>query len=87
MEFSNDVRSTKKFFFFQTLMNEYSANLSVIVCAFFEFIIIGYVYGFNNFMEDIRMMLGRRPLEPYWLFTWCVSGPIITLVMKKNLLV
>jgi hypothetical protein len=26
-------------------MNEYSANLSVIVCAFFEFIIIAYIYG------------------------------------------
>ena len=38
--------------------------------------------GFNKFMEDIRMMLGRRPLEPYWFFTWCISGPIITLVRK-----
>ena len=26
-------------------MNEYSANLSVIVCAFFEFIIVAYIYG------------------------------------------
>jgi hypothetical protein len=36
--------------------------------------------GFNNFMEDVRMMLGKRPLEPYWFFTWCISGPILTLV-------
>ncbi|CAF1230475.1 unnamed protein product [Rotaria sp. Silwood1] len=62
-----------------TLMNEYSANLSVIVCGFFEFIIIAYIYGFNKFMEDIRMMLDKRPLEPYWFLTWCISGPIITL--------
>jgi hypothetical protein len=34
-------------------------------------------------MEDIRMMLDRRPLEPYWFFTWCISGPIITLVCQK----
>jgi hypothetical protein len=80
-------------------MNEYSANLSVIVCAFFEFIIIAYIYGlvskdiilnvfiyffvhvgFNKFMEDVRIMLNRRPFEPYWFFTWCISGPIITLV-------
>lgn len=33
------------FFLRQTLMNEYSANLSVIVCAFFEFIVIAYIYG------------------------------------------
>jgi hypothetical protein len=36
--------------------------------------------GFNNFMEDIQMMLGKRPLEPFWFFTWCIAGPIITLV-------
>ena len=42
--------------------------------------------GFNNFMEDIRMMLGRRPFEPYWFFTWCISGPIITFVRKHLLL-
>ncbi|CAF1064259.1 unnamed protein product [Rotaria sordida] len=64
-----------------TLMNEYSSNLSVIVCAFFEFIIIAYIYGFNKFMEDIRMMLDKRPLEPYWFLTWCISGPIITLIV------
>ena len=36
--------------------------------------------GFNNFMEDIRMMLNKRPLEPFWFFTWCISGPILILV-------
>ncbi len=79
-------------------MNEYAANLSVFICAFIEFVLIGYIYGnkyksevrlnyffllfpgFNNFMEDVRMMLGKRPLEPYWFFTWCISGPILTLV-------
>lgn len=30
------------------------------------------------------MMLDRRPLEPYWFFTWCISGPIITLVSIKK---
>ena len=39
--------------------------------------------GFNNFMEDIRMMLDKRPLEPYWFFTWCISGPIITFVSNE----
>lgn len=34
-------------------------------------------------MEDIRMMLDRRPFEPYWFFTWCISGPIITLVREE----
>ncbi|CAF1329947.1 unnamed protein product [Rotaria sordida] len=64
-----------------TLMNEYASNLSVFACAFIEFILIAYIYGFNNFMEDIRMMLGKRPLEPVWFFTWCISGPIITIII------
>ncbi|CAF1299631.1 unnamed protein product [Rotaria sordida] len=63
------------------LMNEYAVNLSLIICGFLEFVVIDYIYGFNNFMEDIRMMLGKRPLEPYWFFTWCISDPIITLVL------
>ncbi|CAF4851966.1 unnamed protein product [Rotaria sp. Silwood1] len=64
-----------------TLMNEYASNLSVFACAFIEFVLIAYIYGFNNFMEDIRMMLGKRPLEPYWFFTWCISGPLVTLII------
>ncbi|CAF4968439.1 unnamed protein product, partial [Rotaria sp. Silwood1] len=64
-----------------TLMNEYASNLSVFACAFIEFVLIAYIYGFNNFMEDIRMMLGKRPLEPFWFFTWCISGPLVTLII------
>ncbi|CAF3356088.1 unnamed protein product [Rotaria socialis] len=70
-----------------TLMNEYASNLSVFVCAFIEFVLIGYIYGFNNFMEDIQMMLGKRPLEPFWFFTWCISGPIITLIVLFSMVV
>ncbi|CAF3293129.1 unnamed protein product [Rotaria socialis] len=42
---------------------------------------------FNNFMEDIQMMLGKRPLEPFWFFTWCISGPIITLIVLFSMVV
>jgi len=35
-------------------------------------------------MEDIRMMLGKRPLEPFWFVTWCITGPIITLVKTNH---
>ncbi|CAF4371826.1 unnamed protein product [Rotaria sp. Silwood2] len=57
-----------------TLMNEYASNLSVFACAFIEFVLIAYIY-------DIRMMLGKRPLELFWFFTWCISGPLITLIV------
>ncbi|CAF3973020.1 unnamed protein product [Rotaria sp. Silwood1] len=70
-----------------TLMNEYACNLSVFTCAFIEFVLIAYIYGFNNFMDDIRMMLCKRPLEPFWFFTWCISGPLITLIILFSLVI
>ncbi|CAF4805376.1 unnamed protein product, partial [Rotaria magnacalcarata] len=33
------------------------------------------------------MMLGKRPLEPFWFFTWCISGPIITLVVFFSMII
>jgi len=30
------------------------------------------------------MMLGKRPFEPYWFFTWCISGPVITAVSQRE---
>ena len=36
--------------------------------------------GFNNFMNDSAMMLGRRAFEPYLFVTWCITAPIISLV-------
>jgi len=33
-------------------MNEYAANLSVFICAFIEFVLIGYIYG-NKYKSDV----------------------------------
>ncbi|CAF2880027.1 unnamed protein product [Rotaria sp. Silwood2] len=64
-----------------TLVSEYAANLSLVVIGFFEVITIAYVYGFNNFMNDIKLMLGKRRPEYYLFVTWCVTGPIILLII------
>lgn len=33
-------------------MNEYASNLSVFICAFIEFVLIGYIYG-NRYVATI----------------------------------
>ncbi|CAF3552794.1 unnamed protein product [Rotaria sp. Silwood1] len=69
------------------LLNQYAANVSMIVVGFFEVYTIAYIYGFNRFMNDVKMMLGKRAAEYYLFVTWCIMAPIIMLVITfSNLL-
>ncbi|CAF3654294.1 unnamed protein product [Rotaria socialis] len=36
---------------------------------------------FNRFMNDVKMMLGKRAAEYYLFLTWCILSPIIMLVI------
>ena len=36
--------------------------------------------GFNRFMNDVKMMLGKRAAEYYLFATWCIIAPILMLV-------
>jgi SNF family Na+-dependent transporter len=64
-----------------TLVSEYAANLSLIVIGFFEVITVAYVYGFNNFMNDIQLMLDKRIPEYYLFVTWCIACPVLLLII------
>jgi hypothetical protein len=56
----------------------------MIVVGFFEVYVIAYVYGFNRFMNDVKMMLGKRAAEYYLFLTWCIVSLILMLVSKKT---
>ena len=43
-------------------------------------ITIAYIYGFNRFMNDVKMMLGKRAAEYYLFVTWCIAAPILIIV-------
>ena len=51
--------------------------------VFFEAVAVSWVYGLNNFSDDVFSMLGHRP-GLYWRITWkfisptflAVSGPL-----------
>ncbi|CAF1493281.1 unnamed protein product [Adineta steineri] len=63
------------------LLSEYAANLSMVVVGFFEVYTIAYIYGFNRFMNDVKMMLGKRAAEYYLFVTWCFISPILMLII------
>ncbi|CAF1020255.1 unnamed protein product [Rotaria sordida] len=69
------------------LLNQYGANISMIVVGFFEVYTIAYIYGFNRFMNDVKMMLGKRAAEYYLFLTWCIIAPVIMLIITFSNLV
>ncbi|CAF1230667.1 unnamed protein product [Adineta steineri] len=74
-------------YFLFELFQEYTANISLVFIGFFEVVAVAYIYGFDRFMNDIKMMLGKRAAEYYLFFTWCVAGPLLTLILTiTNLL-
>ena len=56
----------------------------MIVVGFFEVYVITYIYGFNRFMNDVKMMLGKRAAEYYLALTWCIAAPILMVVSKNQ---
>jgi hypothetical protein len=53
------------------------------VVGFFQVFTIAYIYGFNRFMNDVKMMLGKRSDEYYLFVTWCIISPVVILVSFK----
>ncbi|XP_050738514.1 sodium- and chloride-dependent glycine transporter 2-like [Eriocheir sinensis] len=66
------------------LFNWYSAGISVLILAITEIILIQYIYGFKNFMRNIREEMGiymPMPLYIYWTATWLVITPVLLVVI------
>ncbi|XP_064646770.1 sodium- and chloride-dependent glycine transporter 1-like isoform X1 [Lineus longissimus] len=45
-----------------------------------ECIAIQWIYGYNRFAEDIKMMLGHTP-NVFWRIVWCVVSPLAMLAV------
>ncbi|XP_033150214.1 sodium- and chloride-dependent glycine transporter 2 [Drosophila busckii] len=58
------------------LLDWYSSALAVIVICMVETVMVSYIYGINNFMDDIEFMLGKRP-SWYWKISWMYITPIV----------
>ncbi|CAM4833277.1 unnamed protein product [Rotaria magnacalcarata] len=73
--------------YFFELLQEYSANTSMLVVGFFEVIVISYIYGFNRFMNDVQMMLNKRAAEYYLFLTWYISAPLLIIIITITKLI
>ncbi|CAF3041340.1 unnamed protein product [Rotaria socialis] len=73
--------------YFFELLQEYSANTSMLVVGFFEVIVISYIYGFNRFMNDVEMMLRKRAAEYYLFLTWYISAPLLIIIITITKLI
>ncbi|XP_012219264.2 sodium-dependent nutrient amino acid transporter 1-like isoform X1 [Linepithema humile] len=57
------------------LVDYFGGTFIIVFLACFEVIGISWIYGVDNFLDDIEFMVGRRPFF-YWRFCWCYLTPI-----------
>ncbi|XP_057316090.1 sodium- and chloride-dependent transporter XTRP3-like [Hydractinia symbiolongicarpus] len=62
------------------MFDSFAANIGLLSIAFFEIIIVVYVYGISNFEKDILFMLGHKP-NWYWKIMWMVVSPFLIFVI------
>lgn len=70
------------------LMDNYVASYSALTIGLFEVIVIGWVYGVDRFLEDIKVMLNAYPFPYYyWKIIWKFVVPtLIALILVFSLI-
>jgi len=65
--------------FMFSLIDWYASSWGLLICAITEVLLVMYLYGWRNFMENIEEMGIRIPsvLKGYWLLMWMVVTPAV----------
>uniref|UniRef100_UPI0037E6FDFD sodium- and chloride-dependent neutral and basic amino acid transporter B(0+)-like n=1 Tax=Semicossyphus pulcher TaxID=241346 RepID=UPI0037E6FDFD len=74
---------TRAGIYWVTLMDQFTASWVLLILALLEIIGVVYIYGGNNFIKDIEMMLGKKSFR-FWLWwraCWFFISPCIILVV------
>ncbi|XP_049823005.1 sodium- and chloride-dependent glycine transporter 1-like isoform X2 [Aethina tumida] len=58
------------------LFDWYSASISVITICLIEIIIVGWIYGINNFVKDVEFMIQEK-VHRFWVLSWRYTNPLI----------
>lgn len=63
-------------------MDKYAANWSVLLIAISECVLIAWIYGSQNFLNDIQGMIGKRSKmwNCFWSGMWRFVTPATLLV-------
>ena len=62
------------------LIDYYAASFVVFILATLEITGIFWIYGLENFLDDVEYMLKRRP-SVYWRLCWGVITPLLLAVI------
>ena len=65
------------------LLDNVSASWNIMLCALIEVVMVSWLYGITNFLNDIKTMGIKIPkvLEFYWRFCWRLVTPISILFL------
>ncbi|KAI6214832.1 Transporter [Aphelenchoides besseyi] len=58
----------------------YGTTWGLLIAVFCETMVISFLYGINQFREDIREMLGFAP-GWYWRICWTIGAPLFLITM------
>ncbi|NWS53113.1 SC6A8 protein, partial [Chunga burmeisteri] len=61
---------------FQLFDNYSASGITLLWQAFWECVVIAWVYGADRFMDDVARMIGYRPL-PFMKWCWAVVTPLV----------
>ncbi|CAF0879596.1 unnamed protein product [Adineta ricciae] len=68
-----------------TFLDQFTGSYPAFVIGFFECIVIAYIYGSNNFRDDIKVMLGEKDwgvrLFPIFKICWLFLTPLLILAL------
>ncbi|XP_012245180.1 sodium-dependent nutrient amino acid transporter 1-like [Bombus impatiens] len=66
--------------FVLTLVDYYGTSFVVFILASFEITAVTWVYGIENFLDDIEFMLDRKA-SSYWRICWFLLTPLILILI------
>ena len=61
------------------IFDYYAGSRIIVLIAFFECLVVAWIYGINRFYDNMAMMLGRR-IDPYMKISWTITSPVFCLV-------
>jgi len=64
------------------LVDNHAATYSALIIGAAEISVMAWIYGADNFMEDLRTMLGFYPYPKlFWKWSWKIVAPILLLAI------
>uniref|UniRef100_A0A6A7FYT7 Transporter n=3 Tax=Hirondellea gigas TaxID=1518452 RepID=A0A6A7FYT7_9CRUS len=72
--------TTKAGMYVLQMMDSYSSTFSALMVGVIEVLVVTWIYGVDNFLEDIKLMLGHYPYpRVFWKVIWKYGMPLMVM--------